>query len=109
MTSMPFRIVLGVMLFACLIVPTRANGQDNENDRDGKGGRSNTWNDQSNPSGAVPRTFSSGYIPVCYARMDGDARLVRPWSVTNRPTADCRPPSPWDTLNNPGSWPAGAV
>jgi hypothetical protein len=106
---MTFKIVLCVMLFACVTVPTRANEQDKENDRDGKGGQSNAWNDQPNLSSTVPRSFSSGYISVCYARMDGDARLVRPWSVPNRATADCRPPSPWDTLNVPGSWPPGAI
>jgi hypothetical protein len=107
---MPFKIVLGVMLFACVFVPTQANGQGKESDREGKGGSSNAESGQPNPSGVVPRAFSAGYIPVCYARMDGEPRFVRPWSVANRSTAECRPPSPWDTFNIPaGSLPTVAV
>src|SRR5258706_4154639 len=103
---MPFKIVPWLLLFACLIVPTQANGQDSESDRDGKGDRPNAWNGlpiswSTPPSPGPPNIFTSGFTPVCYARLDGEARLVRPWSLTNRAAADCRPPAPWDTFNIP--------
>ena len=103
---MPFKIVLWMLVFACLFVSTQATGQDNE-DRDGKGGQGNTRNGTSeNTWASPPNVFVSGFIPVCYARMDGEARFVRPWSVINRSAAQCRPPAPWDTFNIPASgWP----
>jgi hypothetical protein len=107
------------MLFGCVIVPTTATGQDKDKDRDGKAGPpnagngqpvswtdppNNSWGDPPSPWGP-PNVFPSGFIPVCYARMDGEARLVRPWNVINRATAACRPPAPWDTFNIPaGGW-----
>src|SRR5258706_5020409 len=92
---MTSKIILALVLIACVIVPRRASGQDRENDKD----------DKSDLQVRPPSAFTSGFIPVCYNRRDGEARLVRSWNVANRPIADCRPPSPWDAFNvPPGCW-----
>src|SRR5580765_2270403 len=108
---MPFKIVLWLVVFACLVVPTRASGQNNERDRDGNGRPSNTHSGPSIPWSTPtwvgpPNVFASGFIPVCYARLDGEPRLVRPWSLSRSPSEVCRPPAPWDAVNiPPGGWP----
>jgi hypothetical protein len=92
---MTSKIALVTLLLACVIVPTRASDQDKEKDKDDKG----------SPPGRPPSSFTSGFIPVCYDRSDGGARLVRQWTMSNRPIANCRPPSPWDAFNvPPGGW-----
>jgi hypothetical protein len=76
---------------ACVIVPTRASAELLQTDKDGKSGSA------TQPPGA----FDAGFVPVCYDHADGEARLVRPWSVANRPGLACRPPSPWDKVSVP--------
>ena len=92
------RLVLGLALAACATLPIHANALDKKSDDDKKGQGSNS---------RPPAVFTSGIIPICYGRVDGEPRLVRPWNVADRSVSSCRPPAPWDGFNVPdGGWAA---
>ena len=64
-----------VAIVACVTMPIRASAQDKnkDDDRNGQG-------DSSRP----PSLLTSGIIPICYGRGNGDPRLVRPWNIAKR-------------------------
>src|SRR5258705_6535671 len=67
-------LVVVATLVACVTMPIRAGAQD-KNKADDKNGRG----DSSRP----PIAFTSA-VPICYGRVNGNPRLVRPWNITNR-------------------------
>src|SRR6266850_134586 len=94
------RVFLAAALIACVTVPLHASDQDKDEKKD---------KDSKGAPARPPSVFTSGFIPVCYDRADGEARFVRPWGVANPSVANCRPPSPWDVFNvPPGGWAARA-
>jgi hypothetical protein len=95
-SSPPVRFSVAVALVACVTLPTQAGAQDRD-DKDDK---------KSQGAGSrPPSAFTSGIIPICYGRANGEPRLVRPWNVANLLTPTCQPPAPW---NAGGGWAAAA-
>ena len=100
-TPAPVRLFLAVALVACVTLPIRAGAQDKDHDD------KNTNHDKQSQGGGSrpPSSFTTGIIPICYARVSGEPRLVRPWNVANRSVPTCRPPEPWDAVGVPaGGW-----
>lgn len=96
------RLFFAVALAACATMPIRAGAQEKKNHDDKNGD-----NDKQSQGGGSrpPSAFTTGIIPICYARANGEPRLVRPWNVANRSIPTCRPPDPWDEVGVPaGGW-----
>jgi len=102
--STSLRLFLMAMLAIGVSVPVSAGEQDKDpkNDKSGKA-------EQGRSAERPPSTFTNGVIPICYARSNGEPRLVRPWNVATLSTPSCRPPAPWDGFDVPaGGWAAAA-
>ena len=103
-TPTTVRFFLAVALAACVALPARASTQDKKNQDDKNGN-----NDKQSQGGGSrpPSAFETGILPICYGRVHGEPRLVRPWNVANRSTPTCQPPEPWDAVGVPaGGWAA---
>src|SRR6185295_17108008 len=63
-----------------------------------------SWSNTIGGRPGPPSVFNS-FIPVCYRKDDGRARLVRPWNSRRESVPNCKPPAPWDQFNIPtGGW-----
>src|SRR4029077_11184097 len=53
----------------------------------------------------MPQLAPTAQVPACYNSYNGSWRVVHPWISNKAPSAICRPPAPWDTVNVPaGGW-----
>jgi len=53
----------------------------------------------------IPQLAPTAQVPACYNWYNGSWRVVHPWISKTAPSASCRPPAPWDTVNVPaGGW-----